>query len=247
MTIKEKKFLVADTEATGLGRKCRVYDLAYIIATRKRIILERSFLIREIITNPREMLGALNDDYWRQHFGGKIFSHYVHELDAGNLKLYPWRDIVETMRDDMRTHEVAVFSAYNLDFDKRALGYTQHAICDGGKILDYRPDMLCLWDFACQTVCRTPLYHEIAHRMGLGSGWLTEKGNVRTTAEKVHAFLSGVHDFVESHTALADAQIETEILQRLLKLKKRIPYNNPDVSAPWRRAQFRKGRLFDGD
>jgi hypothetical protein len=80
------------------------------------------------------------------------------------------------------------------------------------------------------------MFHAIAESQGKGTGWITEAGNVRTNAEKVYAYLSGDLDFIESHTALHDAQIETEILQRLLAKKKTIPYNVLD-HMPWRKAQ----------
>lgn len=242
--MKQKTFLVLDSETTGLGNKAIIFDIAYVIATRNKILLERNSLVREIITEPRYMLGALQDGYWRDMFGGKLFRHYIPRIATGNLKIHGWRDIVETMRDDMRTFNVDVFAAYNLPFDVGAIGKTQHAICDGGKVLEYKPVMLCLWDFACSTICNTKLYHDVAYRLGEENGWITEANNVRTTAEKTYAFLSCQHDFVESHTALEDAQIETEILQRLLAKKKTIPYDNPNLWHPWRRAQQIRGRLI---
>ena len=242
--MKQKTFLVADTETTGVNHKAIVFDFGYVICTRTKILVERSFLIRESITNPKIMLGAFYDETWRALFGGKIFSIYLPRVASGEMKIYSWRDVVETLRDDMRTHNVEVFSAYNLDFDRRALGKTQHRLCEGGRILEYKPQQLCLWQFACDTVCNTQLYHDVARRMGQDAGWITPNGNVRTTAEKTYAFLTGEFNFIKEHTALADAQIETVILQRLLAKKKIIPYDSIHTSSPWRRAQRIRGQLF---
>jgi hypothetical protein len=242
--MRAKHFLVADTETTGLGSKAIVFDLAYVIATRKKTILERSFLIEEIITNPQIMLGALDDKYWRQSFGGKLFHHYIPELDQNKIRLHKWRDIVGTMRDDMHTYNVNVFAAFNLRFDMGALAKTQIKICETGKVLDYKPDLLCLWEFACNTVCRSQLYHDIARERGQDSGWITPANNVRTNAEKVYAYLTGNFDHIESHTALQDAREETEILQRLLAKKTPIPYNVID-HMPWRKAQKLWGNMHD--
>ena len=241
--IKEKVFLTADTETTGIGSKAIVFDFAYTIATRKRTILERSFLVRETITSPRVMFAAIADKRWRESFGGKLFRHYIPALNDDKLKLFSWSEIIGTLRDDMATYDVDVFAAYNLKFDMGALGKTQQMICDGGKVLSYKPDLLCLWEFACSTVCDTAMYHKVAREMGQDSGWITQADNVRTNAEKVYAFLTGNLDFIESHTALEDAQIETEILQRLLAKKKTIPYNVLD-HMPWRKAQTIRGRMF---
>jgi hypothetical protein len=232
--MKQKTFLIADGETTGIGKRAYLFDFAYTIATRNATLLERSFLVRDVITNPRVMLGAYFNDSWREMMGGKIFRDYIPAIARQDMALYSWREIVETMRDDMATHNVAVFCAYNLRFDMGAIATTQAYTGRQEKVLPYRPDLLCLWEFACNTVCQTRLYHDVARQRGFD--WITDANNVRTNAEKVYAFLTGNLDFVEAHTALADAQIETEILQRLLAKKKRIPYNELDYM-PWRKAQ----------
>lgn len=234
---KAKKFLVADGETIGLGSRSYLFDFAYSIVTRNETVLERSFLVREILTNPRLMLAAYFSKHWRSMMGAKIFSNYIPAIAAQNMHLHSWREIVETLRDDMQTHNVSVFSAYNLRFDMNAIAVTHRHIGYGDKVLPYKPDLLCLWEFACQTVCNTKLYHDVAHERGNETGWITDAGNVRTNAEKVYAFLSGEFDFIEEHTALADVHAETVILQRLLAKKRAIPYNVLDYM-PWRKAQI---------
>lgn len=243
--MKAKTFLVADGESTGLGGRAYLFDFAYVIATRKDVLLERSFLVREVLTNPRIMLSAYTSKDWRDMMGKKIFTDYIPMLAMSEARLYSWREIVETLRDDMLTYGVDVFSAYNLKFDMGAIATTHEYMERRDKVLPYKPDLLCLWEFACQTLCNTPMYHRIAHEMGKDTGWITQANNVRTNAEKVYAYLSGQYNFVERHTALADSQIETEILQRLLAKKKTIPYNVLD-HMPWKKAQVLIGqkRLF---
>lgn len=239
--MKEKKFLIADGETTGLAGQAYLFDFAYAIATRKRVILERAFMVREIITSPRIMLSAYLSKDWRDMMGRKIFTDYIPMLANGERKLYGWREVVEIMRDDMLTHGVDVFSAYNLRFDIGAIASTHSYIGYPGKVLPYKPDLLCLWEFACRVLCNTPTYHKVARELGQSTGWITKANNVRTNAEKVYAYLSNDWDFVEEHTALADVQIETEILQRLLAKKKPIPYNVLDYM-PWRKAQILLGQ-----
>jgi len=241
----QKKFLVTDTETTGLGSRAIVFDFAYIICTRTKILLERSFVIRDTITNPKVMLYALMNEDWRKFFGGKIFSHYIPALSSGELTLHSWRDVIDTMRDDILTHDVKVFSAYNLPFDMKAIQQTNQMITGGTyKILPRKLALLDLYYFACVTVLNTRLYHDVAHKLGNEHGFITDAGNVRTTAEKTYAFLTGKYDFIEAHTALGDTQIEVEILQRLLAKRKTIPY---DIlrGAAWRYAQKIQGTLLD--
>lgn len=238
---KAKTFLIADGETTGTAARALIFDFAYVIATRTRVLLERQFLVRDILCNPRVMLRAYFQPDWRDMMGGKIFRDYIPALDRGDFRLYHWREVVETLRDDMLTHGVDVFSAYNLNFDMGAIATTQKHLEQPGKVLPYAPDLLCLWNFACDTVCQSPLYHDVAHKLGADKGWITPANNVRTNAEKVYAYLSGDLNFIEAHTALHDAQIETEILQRLLAKKKRIPYNEIPYM-PWQKAQILVGQ-----
>lgn len=235
--MKAKVFLIADGETTGLGGKAYLFDFAYVIATRKKVLIERQFLIREVLTSPRIMLSAYTSKDWRDMMGKKLFTDYIPMLSRHETRLYNWADIVATMREDMLTYGVDVFSAYNLDFDMRAISTTQKYSGIGGKVLAYKPTLLCLWRFACDTLCNTPMYHRVARELGPANGWITPANNVRTNAEKVYAFLTTDYNFVESHTALSDAQIETEILQRLLAKKKTIPYNVLD-HMPWKKAQL---------
>ena len=70
---KAKRFLVADGETIGLGSRSYLFDFAYSIVTRNGTLLERSFLIREILTDPRLMLAAYFSKHWRSMMGAKIF------------------------------------------------------------------------------------------------------------------------------------------------------------------------------
>lgn len=236
---KEKRFLVADTESTGLGSRAYVFDFGYVISNRKgKIFQERNFLVREILTNPKIMLGAFYNKDWRSMMGGKIFTDYIPALDQSDMQILPWHEILAIMRDDIATYSVDVFSAYNLPFDLGAMNTTHRHVAE--KNLDFsRLDLLCLWEFACITVLRSRLYHDVAREQGAENGWITPANNVRTTAEKTYAFLSGDLDFIESHTALHDAQIETEILHKLLARKTAIPYNVVQGFS-WRKAQRRQ-------
>ncbi len=241
---KEKRFMVTDTETTGLGNRSFVFDLAYVISNRKgKIFQERNFLIREVITNPKIMLGALYNKDWRAMMGGKIFHHYIPGLADNSLTIYSWRDALAVMREDINTHDVNVFCAYNLPFDLGAMQKTHNMIAS--KRLDFsRLDLLCLWEFSCITVLRSQLYHDFAALHGEQAGYITAANNVRTTAEKTYAFLTGNPNFIEAHTALGDAQIETEILHRLLARKTAIPYNVLKGFS-WRKAQKLRGTLLD--
>lgn len=241
--MKAKTFMVSDTETTGLGSRAIVFDFAYVIATRKRIIIERQFLVREILTNARLMLGALFSSEWRAMFGGKIFELYIPNIADHTFRIFSWRDIIQQMREDILTYGVDVFCAYNIEFDLGALNKTHRLITEKNINLS-RLDLLDLYLFSTSTLLNSQLYHDFAWKHGIEKGFITKANNVRTTAQATYAFLTGNPDFIEAHTALADAQIETEILWRLLARKKTIPYNDVQYM-PWRHAQKIRGTLLD--
>jgi len=228
--MKMKNFLTCDTETIGLPPENFVYDLGYTIANRKDVLLRRSFLVREIVTDADKMMGAF--------YAKKIFSHYIPTLDAGEIKIFDWAEVVATMRADMIAYDVSVFAAYNIKFDMTAIGATNKLLASG-KVLEYKPDLLDLWTFACGLVFNTRSYHDMAAKFG----WVSEANNVRTTAEKAYAAITGEFDFIEQHTALHDAEIETVILQRMLARKKTIPYNRIH-EMPWQLAQTIRGELI---
>jgi hypothetical protein len=223
--------MILDSETVGLKPMDLIFDLGYVIATKTEIIVERQFLVKEILTSPIRMRKAFAWD--------KIFSFYIPQIDSGNLKLFNWLDIIEQFRTDFADHKIDVFTTYNLPFDRDAMMRTNTLLGDRYKIMPHKPDLLDLWLFACTTILNTAIYHEFAEEMG----WVTEAGNVSTKAENAIAYMTGNFNFKTKHTALKDAQLETELLQYLLRKKKKIPYNIIDVK-PWEYAQITKDKMI---
>lgn len=222
--IKAKTIMTLDTETVGLQPVNFVYDLGYIIHNKKgEIKVKRSFLIREIVTDGTKMMSAF--------FAKKIFSYYIPALDAGLIRLVSWSDVVAQIAADVIEFDVDIIAAYNANFDIGALRATAKVL-NTGKILPRPVELLCIWEFACNTLLNRRGYHTVA----VANEWISEAGNVRTTAECTYRFITGEYDFVESHTALHDAEIETQILTKCFATKKKIPYNSL-AYMPWQVAQ----------
>ena len=61
-------FLVLDTETADLTGS--VYDLGYVICNKRgETIVERNWLVEEIFTDAKTMMGAF--------YAGKLFTHYA--------------------------------------------------------------------------------------------------------------------------------------------------------------------------
>lgn len=218
--MKKKIIMVLDTETADLTGS--IYDIGYTITDKQgNIALTRNWLVEEIFTDAKKMMGAF--------YAGKIFTHYAPMLQRGDIELTSWSTIIETMRTDILEHNVNVFAAYNLPFDIRVMRNTHAALGYTGKILPYSLDQLCIWQFACETKLNTRLYKELAAEQG----WVSDAGNIRTGAEYAYRFCAGDWGFIEDHTALSDAIIETEILARCFATNSKIPYNKKSAM-PWR-------------
>lgn len=218
---KENRFMVFDTETMGVSNRV-VYDIGYYIVNRRgKVFASRRFLVKEIITNPEIMTDAFYHD--------KIYSNYLEMIDNADSRLiHNWSDIQNEMREDINTFGVNTFAAYNLGFDMSAIKATNKAT-NCGKLLTSPPVLLDLWLFSCLYLFNTNFYKEMAR----ANNWVSDAGNYRTTAEHAYRFLTLDPNYSEPHTALEDAAIESEILNRLLIKRKKIPYNvlNPH---PWK-------------
>ena len=217
--IAKKSIMVLDTETCDLAGS--VYDVGYTVTDKKGNIATRyNALVSEVFTDAKKMMGAF--------YAKKLFTHYAPMLERGDITIKPWGDIVEQMRSDIQTHGVNVMAAYNLGFDRRVMRGTHSTFGDGAPICG-KMDQLDLWQFACETKLSSKAYKRIARE----NGWVSNKGNIRTGAEYAYRFCSGDFGFIEDHTALSDALIETNIMAKCFASKTKIPYNVVN-GAPWR-------------
>lgn len=129
--------------------------------------------------------------------------------------------------------KVDVSFAYNCPFDQKTLKATLD--------FEFEKPVKDLWTAAAVHICDED-YIEWAR----ANNKVTPKGNIKTSAETVYQYISGVDEWVEEHTAYQDTQCEKEILKQLIargvdleKLE-----NHP---APWRIVKKRAERMDAND
>jgi len=212
--------LTLDTETADLTGS--VYDIAFAVHEKDGTILETyNALVDEIFTDAKKMMGAF--------YASKLFTHYSKMLADGRIGFAPWWSIVAEIQRAIEEHNVTTIAAYNLGFDRRVMRNTHKALGYQGAICPAGLQQLDIWQFACETKLSQATYKKLA----LDSGWVSAAGNIKTGAEYAYRFCSGDFGFIEDHTALSDALIETEILAACFATKKKIPYNIVNGS-PWR-------------
>jgi len=212
--------MVLDTETSDLVGN--VYDVGYTIATKKGEILKTyNALVNEVFTDGKRMMGAF--------YARKMFSHYAPMLNDDLVKLESWETIIAQMNADCLEYGVTTIAAYNAGFDLRAMSNTHKQLGYSGKVLDKAVKVLDIWQFACETKLSQKAYKKLA----ISRGWVSPRGNIKTGAEFAYRYTSQNADFVEDHTALSDAVIETQIMAACFAQKKRIPYGIIN-GQPWR-------------
>ena len=208
----QKIIMVLDTETASL--EGHVYDVGFTITNRKgEILFSYNALVREVFTDARLMMGAF--------YARKMFTHYPAMLTNGDIEIKDWLEIVADIRAACRTYGVTVLAAYNLAFDRRVMAATNALYGDGKPIFKTPVSLLDIWRFCCETKLSQANYKRLAYE----KGWVSDKGNIKTGAENSYRYITGNWEFIEDHTALSDAMIETVILAACYASKKRIPYN----------------------
>ena len=215
---KPNIYCVFDTETVGIDKKW-IYDLGLVIVAKTgKALYKKRWIIDEIINIPNIEQMAF--------YGDKIKKFYNKE-QAVKFALAR-----EEFRDIMKYFEVNVITAYNLQFDMSAIKDTLQKLEIGNKFLNNPVDYFDLWNASCNSIFQQKYYKVIARQQN----WLTEKGNFLTNAEVAYRYITGNYNFVESHTALEDAEIEGRILQEVCRQKKGFQ-KNQIIHMPWRKAQ----------
>lgn len=208
-----KNILVLDTETTGDFGQPMIYDFGYKIVTPQgETLFSRNALVQEIFESNFLMQKAFYSDKVKE---------YRRALENQEIDIAPFRVLIKEFINMARKHKVEIISAYNLAFDIRALNGTMRITHSEGhekKILEKLTNqknkkLVCIWNLACETILNTDEYRAFADEHNL----VSEKGNYKTSAEASYRYLTKNADFIEKHTALADVEIEIEILLHIMK------------------------------
>lgn len=111
----------------------------------------------------------------------------------------------------IRKYQIHDVFAFNFPFDRGAFGRTFKE--SRFKMLDKALNFHDIQTSAFYTFCNNMSYVEWC----IVNGYVTDKGNIQTTAEVIYRYITKKMDFKEEHTALSDTIIETEILIECLK------------------------------
>lgn len=137
---------------------------------------------------------------------------YVQAMRAHKATMDKWGYVMRDMKRDIREHKVEYAYAYNSPFDDEVFTFN----CDWYKTnnpLDTVP-VLDIRGMVSEYITNTQDYREFCETYER----FTESGNYSATAETVYQYITQEPGFIEAHTALADSEIEAEILLTCLAL-----------------------------
>lgn len=190
--------MVFDTETTNL-EKPFCYNIGYVIYNTddRQVIAKKDFVVEQVWHNPMLFTTAYYADKREL---------YVERMRARKVKMDKFGYITQQMCRDIKDFEIEHAFAYNSSFDERVFAFN----CDWFKTInpfdniaihDIRGHVhkVIGWTDEFQAFCDANEYY-------------TESGNYSTTAETLYRYLTENTEFVEEHTALADSEIECEIL-----------------------------------
>jgi DNA polymerase III epsilon subunit-like protein len=205
----KKVYAILDTETTFEGQ--RVYNIGYIIVNSKGFpLFEREMHFTDVLADNMPFYG------WRKVESIKGVSEPItKEMGYGK------------MLADFEHYGVTTVCAYNAAFDTGV-------IAKDGILLAEKFEVMCLWSLSCHLIC-----NQAYVKWAVKNGRESDKGNLRSNAENVYSYISGITDFEEAHTALADCRIELEIFRAIQRKKVKVAElaNYASTPAPWRIVQ----------
>lgn len=226
-------YLVIDTETCNTLEQPIPYDIGYAICDKfGEIYLRKSFVVAEMFLDHKDLMKSA-------YFADKI-PMYWEDIKSGKRVVKSAMNIRKEIHQDMKNFKVTKVGAYNMGFDKRALNnlirYTSKSFVRW--FFPFGTEFFCIWHMACQVLMDTTSYIKFAKANKL----YTPSDNILTNAECCYKWLKDKVDFVESHTALEDVEIEVEIMARCYATHRKM--DKKPYSACWRIPQ-RKARELE--
>lgn len=221
---RKNYYLTLDTETCGSFGEPLIYDFGFVIHDKEGNIYERrSYVVREIFYGEWKKMQTA-------YYADKI-PQYREGIKKGVWAVASFWTIRTELFTLMREYKIKAVIAYNAGFDCRALNSTLNFLSQYEEKQIFFSEKIVVWDtwgMACQTILKQKTFFKIAVK----NEWVSDAGNVRTSAEIAFRYISKSVDFEECHTALEDAIIETAIFAKCVRTHKKM--NREITPMPWR-------------
>lgn len=206
-------YMVLDTETANSTEQPFAYDIGFAIVDRNGNIYETaSFVISDIFDFEQDLMKSA-------YYANKI-PMYLDGIKSNQFKRVSLYTARMAILDAIKRYNVKAVCAYNAAFDINALNTTQRWTTKSKYryFLPYGLPVFDIWNMACQLLCTQKHYIKFC----FDNGFVSDKGNINTNAEKVWAYLTQDEYYAEQHTGLADVLIESAIMAKCFSLHKKM-------------------------
>lgn len=210
MDKRKNYYLMLDTETTNGLDDPLCYDIGGCVIDKKGKVYESfSFVIYEIFADSALMECA--------YFADKI-PQYREDIKNGLRKMVRLSTARFYIVNLCKKYNIKAIVAHNAPFDYNSTTTTQRFItCSKYRyFLPYGVPLFDTLAMARDTIVKQKGYISFCEE----NGYLTTYGKPSATAENLYRYISGKHEFSESHTGLADCMIEKEIFVHCLRQHK---------------------------
>lgn len=230
---KRKMYAILDIETLTDARLA--LDIAWILYDSKgNEITRHNYLVKEVVETPFFYHLLRNDRFMRDKA-----QYYCDALSFNSIEVVSLEEIAMAFNTMSYNYNCdIIMCAYNAAFDFETLN-TNSLVYYGYNFFDDNITVLDIMVAAMSTICNTNKYVRWCNLLG----FLTPKGNVKTSAEVVYRYISANPNFIEAHHALLDCEIESKIFfkAKAYKKKQKTHFANPVFSCPeWQAIQARQ-------
>lgn len=206
-------YLVLDVETANGMDDPLVYDMGFAVCDKKGNIYEKySYLVREIFDGEADMMQSA-------YYARKLKT-YRAGLASGEFTMATLYVVRQKMLEILRKYRIKEIFAYNARFDRDSSNITYRWLTKSKFrwFFPYGVKIHCIWHIACQTIFQQKAFF----RFAIANNLVSNKGNIQTSAEVAYSYITNTPEFQESHTGLADVEIETAILAKCLAQHKKM-------------------------
>lgn len=224
--MKKEYFIILDTETANSLEQPLPYDLGWVVTDRQGNIYEsRSYVIFEIFYGERDLMETA-------YYAEKLPQYHA-DIKAGKRKCTSIWSVRKAFREDMERYNIKKVGAYNMFFDMKALNNDMRYITKSFArwFFPYGTEFFCIWNMACTCLMNRPTFIKFAEK----NGFMSEKGNIQTSAEVCYRYITKDAEFIESHTGLEDVLIETAIMAHCYRQHK--PFESKPNPGCWQVVQ----------
>lgn len=205
--------MLIDTETCNNMDFPLLYDFAVaIIDIHRHIYAKYRIILRDVFYGESTLMRSA-------YYASKL-PQYNEAIANGEVLVMDIWELKKFLRELAAKYNCKFVAAHNARFDYKSTTTTMRYVTKSyARYL--LPKGLEWWDtqkMAESTICKQKRYIKWCNE----NGYICKNGQVRRTAEILYRYISKQADFSEEHTALADVEIECEILWKCFDCHKKM-------------------------